>query len=498
MESFGVLIAGGGIAGLYAALQFPKAVSVLLLTKGEAGVSGSALAQGGIAAVLEHDEDSYELHFADTMRAGGYKNNPAAVEQLIREGPDAVRDIIRLGVDFDAGEDGTLQKTLEGGHSRRRIMHRRDQTGAEIIRALWERVREKTNITVLEYTALCSLSPLPDGFCGQLSPTQGGGSQSVCAGFVILATGGIGQAYRYTTNPAISTGDGIRLAAELGAKIKNLHYVQFHPTAMPGRRAAEGGGREDSCFLVSEAVRGEGAVLLNRDGERFMRRYDERLELAPRDVVSRSIISESRRLGGDDRFYLDITARGSAWLSVRFPAIFAECERRGLDMGRDRIPVFPCQHYLMGGIDVDLDGKTTVPRLYAAGECAHTGLHGANRLASNSLPEALVWGKHAAQNIMRCIRSDYAMPGGEREGEAAEAASSGGGFGGLVDELRGILQKSCFVFADKPSIPAALERVEEIREEMDKKGDPLNPLDCQARSIAFAAKLILEGNRDEH
>ncbi|MDR3345307.1 MAG: FAD-binding protein, partial [Oscillospiraceae bacterium] len=222
--------------------------------------------------------------------------------------------------------------------------------------------------------------------------------------------------------------------------------------------------------------------------------------LAPRDVVSRAIIQESRRLGGDTRFYLDITRRGSAWLKKRFPAIFAECARRGLDMGRDCVPVFPCQHYLMGGIDVDLDGKTTVPRLYAAGECAHTGLHGANRLASNSLPEALVWGRHAAQNIMRCIRSGYVVPrtvGVPDTTPAHKAPNATPAPDAIAAEIRAILQTSCFVFADTAAIPAALARVNEIRAELEAGEGMADPKLAELLAIAFAAKLILEGNRDE-
>ncbi|MDR0883351.1 MAG: L-aspartate oxidase [Oscillospiraceae bacterium] len=503
MQTVDVLIIGGGIAGLYAALQFSSDVRVCLLTKGEAGISGSALAQGGIAAVLDHEEDSYEYHFADTMVAGRYKNNPAAVEQLIREGPAAVRDLIHLGAAFDTNDAGALQKTLEGGHSRRRIMHHRDQTGAEMVRALWARVRERSNVTILEHTACVDLALLPDGFLAMLDVWVGARHdvpcgydvplRTICAGFVILATGGIGQAYRYTTNPAISTGDGIHLAYALGAKVKNLHYVQFHPTAMPPLAG------ESSCFLVSEAVRGEGAFLRNRDGERFVSNYDTRGELAPRDVVSRAIIQESRRLK-DTRFALDITQKSSDWLKARFPAIFAECQRRGIDMGRDCVPVFPCQHYLMGGLDVDLDGKTTVPRLYAAGECAHTGLHGANRLASNSLPEALVWGKRAAENIMRCLRAGFASSSGAQtlEARAPSEPPSTLQTQQLADyaaEIRTLLQESCFVFADKAALPNALLRVEEIRVALQSAQKTTET--CEVQSMALCAKLIMEGLLNE-
>ncbi|MBQ7054282.1 MAG: FAD-binding protein, partial [Oscillospiraceae bacterium] len=257
------------------------------------------------------------------------------------------------------------------------------------------------------------------------------------ARFIILATGGIGRVYRYTTNPVISTGDGVRFAANLGARIKNLHYIQFHPTAFNSPESSE-------QFLISEAVRGEGAKLLNCNFEQFMHLYDERLELAPRDVVSRSIIAESKRVNSN-KFYLDISHKGAEFIRNRFPAISAACLERGYDMTKGPVPIFPCQHYLMGGIDVDLNARTTVPRLYAAGECAHTGVHGGNRLASNSLPEALVFGRRAAQDIKKLlsqglgyIQTNDFVP--DISGDEYKENHS--------DEIREIMQRAYFVVPD--------------------------------------------------
>jgi len=491
-NQFDVLILGSGIAGLYAALQFPADTRVLLLSKGEPALSGSALAQGGVAAVLDHYDDSFELHFQDTVKAGGYKNKPEAVEQLIHEGPEDVRKIMALGVAFDSDEEGTPSRTLEGGHSRRRIVHRRDQTGKEIVDALLLQVRSRSNIQLWGSTPVYAIQAVRGGFRADILLPEGPGSfkrRSVFASFVLLATGGIGRVFRYTTNPDVSTGDGIRFAHELGAKIKNLHWIQFHPTALRG---------EGECFLISEAVRGEGAYLLNGNGERFLERYDERLELAPRDAVSRAMILESRRLN-DDRFYLDITHRDKNYLYERFPAIRAACLERGLDIATDWIPVYPCQHYLMGGVDVDLEGRSTLPRLYAAGECAHTGLHGGNRLASNSLPETLVFGRHAARDILRCLESGFARP--QAEATDWESGAPKGDTPlpeNIVAELRDILQNACFVIPDEAAIAAGVGRVGEILALLQNGDYAPTKEYIEAKSIATIASIILQEYRDEN
>lgn len=475
---FDVLIVGAGIAGLYAALQLGEKTRVLLLAKGDLTASGSALAQGGVAAVLDHRQDSFEFHFQDTMIAGGGRNKPQAVEQLIREGPQDVRKIMDLGVEFDLDESGAPLKTLEGGHSRRRIVHWRDQTGKVIVDTLLTHVLRRDNITVLGNSTLFTLRQVRGGFCADYLVS--GDFRRAYASFTLLATGGIGRVFAYTTNPSISTGDGIRFARELGAKIKNMSAVQFHPTAFH---------ETGECFLISEAVRGEGAVLRNGRGERFMERYDERLELAPRDVVSRSIMLEARRLC-DHHFYLDITHKPRQWLRERFPHIYAACLERGVDMASDKIPVYPCQHYLMGGIDVDLNSRTTVPRLYAAGECAHTGLHGANRLASNSLPEALVFGRHAAADIWRCLESGLPHvapeplpppPHGERSLPDT-----------LVPELQQLMQDACFVLPDKQKVREGCIRTQAICERLEKEAYLPERALVEAKSIAACAQLILQ------
>lgn len=480
-NTYDVLIIGSGIAGLYSSLQFDEDTSVALISKGEEGICGSSLAQGGVAAVLQHENDSFDFHFRDTLIAGGYKNDPNSVETLIHEGPEDVKKIINLGVDFDSDKNGELMMTLEGGHSRRRIVHHRDQTGREIVEKLTATVKQRENVTVCYDTLIFNLKQTVGGFRADLVNSDGE-PQSVFASFVILATGGIGRVYRYTTNPVISTGDGIRFASQLGARIKNLHYIQFHPTAFNAPDCSE-------QFLISEAVRGEGAKLINCNGEQFMHRYDERLELAPRDVVSKAIIAEAKRTGSN-KFYLDIVYKGADFIREHFPAITAACLERGYDMTKEPVPVFPCQHYLMGGIDVDLNARTTVPRLYAAGECAHTGVHGGNRLASNSLPEALVFGRRAAQDIKKYLAEGL----GDVEASEFVPDISGEKYSeNYSDEIREIMQQAYFVVPDRDKMISGLARAEEIEKSLDGHKYAVSREYCEARSLACVAKTVLEG-----
>ncbi len=479
-KEYDVLIVGTGAAGLYGSLQFPDDVRILLISKRELTLSNSSLAQGGVAAVLDLTDDDYKLHFEDTMTAGKGKNDPAAVEVLVKEGPGDVRNLKKLGVDFDLNSDGTMQKTLEAGHSRHRIVHHKDSTGKAIVDALLAKVREKENIDICENTLLYKLDQTEGGFlAGLLLPD--GSSRVVAAKYCILASGGIGRVYQYTTNSAIATGDGITLAFMLGAEIKHLSWIQFHPTAF----AAE---NDRERFLISEAVRGEGAVLLNCYGERFCEKYDPRGHLAPRDVVSNAIMRESIATGSE-KFYLDITSKGAEFVRNRFPMIYENCLKEGIDITKDRIPVFPCQHYLMGGIDVDLSARTTIDRLYAAGECSHTGVHGANRLASNSLLEALVFSRRAAADITERLRNEKQVPFGDfAESDDLSGVQMPHGF---RTEIRKIMQDCHFVIPNPDAAPAGLERIKEILSDIISGGYEINRDFVEARSLATVAAIVL-------
>lgn len=479
------MIAGSGVAGLYAALNFAADVRVLVLSKRELTLCNSFLAQGGVAAVVDKTNDDYRLHIADTLIAGGYKNDLRSLEILVNEGPeDVLRLIKEMGVDFDRDEAHHISMTLEGGHSRRRILHHKDSTGREITEKLLAAAQARANISFLENAQLAALTPAEGGFWAGL--LVGGEYRALTCSYCVLCTGGIGRVYPYTTNSAIATGDGITLAYELGARIRNLRLVQFHPTAF----AAET-GRER--FLISEAVRGEGALLLNCHGERFMDRYDERGELAPRDVVSRSIMKEAARTGSED-FSLDITFRGADFIRDRFPMIYARCLEEGVDITREHIPVFPCQHYLMGGIDVNVYGDTTVDRLYAAGECSHTGVHGLNRLASNSLLEALVFARRTTYDISRRMRhEDSGVSAPPPHAPAAGRPLPSG----VRTTIRSIMQKAWFVIPDYAAVREGLAAAREILADLREGGYAVTSDFIEAKSLATVCRIILQEVVDE-
>ncbi|MDE6775796.1 MAG: FAD-binding protein [Ruminococcus sp.] len=477
--NYDVIIAGCGAAGLYAALNLPENLNILILCKRELPLCNSMLAQGGIAGVYNSPSDSIQYHQNDTLIAGSFKNNVDAVHTLVSEAAQDLEHIIKLGVDFDKNPDGTYHRTLEGGHSHHRIFHKADATGKEITTTLLKNVQKLPNVKIMENTFMCDAKKTSTGYSVFLKDSDNNYTTANCH-FLILATGGIGRVYQFTTNSAIATGDGITFAYEMGAKIKNLSYVQFHPTAFNNRATRE-------CFLISEAVRGEGAYLLNCHKERFMHNYDKRLELAPRDVVSHAIILESRKQNSTD-FYLDISYKDSEFLKNRFPMIYKNLLEQGYDMTKEPVPIFPCQHYLMGGINVDSNSETTLPNLYACGECSHTGVHGSNRLASNSLLEALVFSRRAAQNIASKLDS---VPSDFEETEFDARIGSENIPSGIRTETRKIMQNSYFVIPDKESAVEGLKRVEEIRNDLLSGKYEVTADYVLAKSIVTVAYIIL-------
>ena len=378
------LVIGSGIAGLRAALSLAETGDVIVLTKADPRESNTGYAQGGIAAAVGAD-DSPELHAADTMSAGDGLCDPDAVDLLVREGPRYVTELIEWGAAFDRDADGNPALAREGAHSVRRVLHAHDATGREIGRVLWTRVSNNPRIRVVGDAQALELN-VEDGRCVGARFIAGTAVGNVRAARTLLATGGAGQVFRETTNPSIATGDGIAMAFHAGARVVDLEFVQFHPTVL----SVPGAPR----FLLSEALRGEGARLVNVHGESFMKRYEPAGDLASRDLVSRAMVREAERTASP--VYLTLAHLPAAFIRERFPTIAKACETAGLDLTADRIPVSPAAHYVMGGVQTDLGGRTSVPHLHAAGEVACTGVHGANRLASNSLLEGLVFGARAA------------------------------------------------------------------------------------------------------
>ncbi|WP_027086665.1 L-aspartate oxidase [Cohnella panacarvi] len=385
-----VIVIGAGIAGLYTALKASESKRVLMITKKSLFDSNTRYAQGGIAAVIS-DDDSPDFHMQDTLIAGAGLCDTSAVDVLVHEGPHGVQELIRFGTNFDAEDDGQFALTKEGAHSQRRILHANgDATGYEIVRALADRVKTDSRVELWDDHLVLDLLT-DNGECvGAIVQKPDGSRVAVFGNATILCTGGTGQLYRYTTNPDVATGDGVAMAYRAGAVIRDMEFIQFHPTSLcyPGAPR----------FLISEAVRGEGAYLRNIRGERFMEKYHPQLELAPRDVVARAIVAEMEETKST-YVYIDITHEKPELIKHRFPTIHEYCLNYGLDMTTDWIPVAPAAHYMMGGVKTDLRGETNIRRLFACGEVSSTGVHGANRLASNSLSEAIVFGQRIVDRI---------------------------------------------------------------------------------------------------
>ncbi|HAT03375.1 MAG TPA: L-aspartate oxidase [Candidatus Magasanikbacteria bacterium] len=392
------LVIGSGIAGLNFALEASKYGTVAIVTKKELMESNSNYAQGGIAAVLD-TMDSFEKHIEDTMKAGCYLNDKKAVEIMVREAPKQIQKLIDIGVGFSK-ENNKLSLTKEGGHSMRRIAHVHDTTGKEIERALIHQVRHNENISIFEsYVAFRLLTPEHKSTKAQkhcvgalVLNTEKNEVTTFIVKATILATGGTGQVYKRNSNPKIATGDGVALAHEAGAEICDMEFIQFHPTAL----AKKG----KPALLISETVRGEGGILVHKDGKRFMPNYHKLAELAPRDIVSRAMFEELKK----GPVYLDIRHKGSTYIKQRFPYLYNELWWYGVKMDKDLIPVAPAAHFTCGGVHTNLNGETNIPGLFAFGEVAHTGVHGANRLASNSLLECMVFSSRAVNSTKKYIR----------------------------------------------------------------------------------------------
>ena len=479
-----VLIIGSGLAGLRAALAVDPALSALVTTKEGLQESNSAYAQGGIAAVLAPD-DRCEDHAADTLQAGGVLCDPQVVDEVVREAPQRIAELIDWGTNFDqVGLHLALGR--EGGHGRDRIVHALgDATGKEIMRVVTARVLQTPQIEIWEHTFTLDLLTCEGACRGALVWNHQHGKTMVWAKQTILCAGGAGQLYRETTNPEVATGDGIAMAYRAGAELRDLEFMQFHPTVL----YIAGSSRN----LISEATRGEGAHLVDRYGRRFMADYDPQAELAPRDVVCNAIVAQMERTQHPN-VYLDLTHLDPQKVRARFPGIVTICAEFGLDITRDRIPVRPGAHYMMGGVTVDRQGRTSLPGLWAAGEVTASGLHGANRLASNSLLEALVYGSRAGQQASRAAAElADSFSALMLENPPVEAISDPLNLGDVRNALKSLMWRNVGVRRDAEGLREGLENINRwsgyvlARQLANPAGWELQNMLCVARLMTTAA-----------
>jgi len=477
-----VAIIGSGLAGMYTAYHLPDTMRCALFTKNKTETSSSSLAQGGIAAVTEKD-DQFLYHYMDTITAGAGMCDEDAVRLIVREGPNEIETMLKIGTQFDLDGEGRLMTTREGGHGMHRILHAGgDATGLFMVRALEQTMQKKQNVRLHENAFAADVITQDGRVCG-VTVFEDDYWHLYRTNHLVIASGGIGQIYRYTTNPVVATADGMAMAMRAGAKLKDMEFIQFHPT---GLYTPENRNRQ--CFLISEAVRGEGGILLNEKGERFMEGVHPLKELAPRDIVSREIY---KQIHHQQLPYvkLRISFADHDFLVKRFPTIYATCLKHGIDITKDDIPVGPVQHYMMGGVQTDLWGRTNIEGLYCCGETACTGVHGANRLASNSTLECLVFGRRCAMSIAGrtdAKRPPMATPVREPVQDAGINAEES------IIELKGIMVKYCGILRNGKDMEFGLSQVNAMLQKL--RHARLTTLrEMELYNMASTAKAIFEG-----